>query len=332
MSTPFKKFFNQNESYCPVDTEAKFNKICHNFELREKADGTCIQIWKNPYTERWVLSTLGRISNPEFRELFLSMVPLSRLNEFLVPQYTYLFELCCQSNRVVTQYQTDRVYIIGALDIKSGCCLPQSDIDIVATNLPVFQLKRFSFQELGLKTLKQVQKFVETESKNTHIYGNSPEGFVVYHEGLPLCKMKNKEYHQKHGICTGQLGYVRNIIIDRFFEGTVDDVYGLCSRPMKDFIGELSEKTKAMLEEVREISRNVANVSPNPEQKEYVETVTRIVPQNYRAFFLRNRDPVLESSSRDIGPIFLENLKKMYYTFNPLWKDSKIPELMGLKS
>ncbi len=56
-----------------------------------------------------------------------------------------------------------------------------------------------------------------------------PEGFVIYYRGAPLCKIKNKRYLEKHGLCTGDLLYQRNIVIGQFFERTLDDIYDVFS-------------------------------------------------------------------------------------------------------
>jgi len=110
----------------------------------------------------------------------------------------------------------------------------------------------------------------------------------------------------------------------------MDDVYGLCSDPIKAYIAELSEKTKAMLEKVRDLSHQVFEANPSG-QREFVEAVNRVIPTLYRPFFLKNRDLVLDRTC-DISPLFLEYLKKSYHVFNSHWKDSQVPELKSLKS
>jgi hypothetical protein len=42
---PFEKFFNQQESECPVASAKVFDANCSTFGMAEKADGTCIQFW-----------------------------------------------------------------------------------------------------------------------------------------------------------------------------------------------------------------------------------------------------------------------------------------------
>lgn len=50
MGRPFDKFFNQQESECPVSNPRVFDAHCREFAFAEKADGTCIQFWWCPPT------------------------------------------------------------------------------------------------------------------------------------------------------------------------------------------------------------------------------------------------------------------------------------------
>ena len=45
VSRPLDKFYNQEESECPIDQNKKFQKICTELIFSEKADGSCIQLW-----------------------------------------------------------------------------------------------------------------------------------------------------------------------------------------------------------------------------------------------------------------------------------------------
>jgi len=48
---PFEKFFNQQESECPISNPKVFADRCSSFAFSEKADGTCIQLWwASPHT------------------------------------------------------------------------------------------------------------------------------------------------------------------------------------------------------------------------------------------------------------------------------------------
>ncbi len=56
---PFEKFFNQQESECPVASAKVFDANCSSFGMAEKADGTCIQFWwSSPATLDAVYETM----------------------------------------------------------------------------------------------------------------------------------------------------------------------------------------------------------------------------------------------------------------------------------
>lgn len=76
---------------------------------------------------------------------------------------------------------------------------------------------------------------------------------MVYYQNAPLCKLKNQSYVQKHGIVTGDLLYVRNIVIDRYFAGTLDDVEDvlLLKPPIIEFLKELKGKVLKIEEEIQ---------------------------------------------------------------------------------
>jgi len=61
---------------------------------------------------------------------------------------TYLFELCCEANRVVTRYKRDTLFLIGARDKASGTILPKEHLDELAAKVssssPILILLIFS--------------------------------------------------------------------------------------------------------------------------------------------------------------------------------------------
>ena len=45
VSRPLDKFYNQEESECPISNNQRFKEICNQLIFSEKADGSCIQFW-----------------------------------------------------------------------------------------------------------------------------------------------------------------------------------------------------------------------------------------------------------------------------------------------
>jgi hypothetical protein len=131
----------------------------------------------------------------------------------------------------------------------------------------------------------------------------TPEGFVVYWNGVPVAKMKNRFYSDKHLLitgtyahslasghiatfqnravvltalcvvlccvalrcvalrfgCAGNLLSNRNIAIERYFDGTIDDVLDVLPPPIHAFLDELKEKTKELIHEISRLVQQFAN-------------------------------------------------------------------------
>lgn len=129
----------------------------------------------------------------------------------------------------------------------------------------------------------------------------------MYWKDYPLCKIKNLSYVQKHGILTGNLLSVRNIVIERFFADTLDDVAdALVQPPIIAFLKELKEKVSKKLQEVEQERTKlllvidptryilglvfnfhpVPTISP-PNRKEYVKLVNQHITSVWRGLFLQ---------------------------------------------
>lgn len=121
VSLPFFKFFNQIEHECPVSRKEAFQLFSPRMSFIEKADGTGIQLWHDE--GKWRASTLGKITNDEFDDLFWGLFEKDDLN-VLDHQVTYLFELCTEKNRIVTKYTKDKLFLLGGRRIDPAGLTP----------------------------------------------------------------------------------------------------------------------------------------------------------------------------------------------------------------
>lgn len=135
VSFPWSKFFNLGEGLSPLTDNVLFEKHVDEFLLRSKEDGTGIQIWFDNKKNEWRASTLGTItplpidgfSNVTFADLFWKTFgeeARAKLYEHGNKDYTYLFELCCYQNRIVSKYPDNRIYLLGIRHKISGVYLP----------------------------------------------------------------------------------------------------------------------------------------------------------------------------------------------------------------
>lgn len=333
ISRPFEKFFNQHESKCPLHDEKVFNENIPNLEIREKLDGTCIQVYY--YNNDWQISTLGTIhtanvndNNITFKELFLKQVDIEKLFSTLEIGCTYIFELCSVLNRVVTRYPTDRVYLLGVINNETGevysfeSCTYLSILNNSDILCPSIQ----KLSNLNLKTLDDVNEWIEKESSNTDLYGEYPEGFVLYKDNKPICKMKNLKYITLHYSLSDPACTVKSVI-HSFFKSKLDDLYDALPDIHKEFADKLGDKVREISKSINEIVSTI-RYEKFKTPKDYALFINSLEKDmnQYRSFFFSNRE-IIENDNKYGNEIFLEWLtdknkmgKYNYEHFMDYWK------------
>lgn len=126
---PFKRFLNYGEG----DTkEFDFSDVT----IFEKADGSLVKVYWNPYKNRWEVATRGSAygevnhvfgtkTDWTFREAILDAMKMTE-DEFqlamagLDRSVTFLFEYVSPYNRIVTPYDQPMVVMLGVVDNESG--------------------------------------------------------------------------------------------------------------------------------------------------------------------------------------------------------------------
>lgn len=328
MSRPFDKFFNQHEGHCPIFKPEAFEEVLPASALTEKADGTCIQLWHSG--EQWRISTLGTITtqnvydnNLTFEELFLKTAGRIFYRE-LDTNITYIFELCSDENRIVTQYKEDHVVLLGARDRSGGQYLQDVELDheIYYGAFREANIRRPCLiypWDLGLRSLSDVKEFVEKESK-TEKYGKYPEGFVLYcwNSFRPLAKLKNLQYKSLHSFGGGDIAHSKNQIIATVFAGTIDDVYDALSERLKDFADDIKQKAAAMTKNAMENAEKIKELD-FPTRKAYAAFVQDNIEKKAHSFFFKNANVFMKKEIDDIETKFEFWLKENYKKFE--WKN-----------
>ncbi len=138
----FDRFFNYKED--PRSDEFNISKAI----IYEKVDGSLINVSHDG--KDWCISTRsmafaeGETSHgPTYKELVLrtrpylfeSMVKVFNIN--FIHNHTFIFELCTAENRVVKQYQGDKLFLLGIRDKNSGFFLHDWDVDNIAKKITV---------------------------------------------------------------------------------------------------------------------------------------------------------------------------------------------------
>lgn len=327
MSHPFNKFFNQHEGHCPIFKEEDFNKRTYELYFAEKCDGTAIQLWNDPYLNKWRVSTLGTIttmvihdSGTTFDDLFWRIAPPS-LKDFLAPGNTYLFELCSKLNRVVTRYPKDCIYILG-VRINDSELL--ADIQIRQHFTPLLSdtfmmTAKFPLEVADVFTLKQAQDWVEKQAGNRQ-FGEYAEGFVIYDAVGPVCKMKNSVYLALHHSLS-DAACTRNAVIASFFKGSMDDLYAALPEEFQRF----ADKLKDWLNDFRNyLDTQVAEPfhhSPFPTRKDYALYVQALPEREkmFRGFFFSNQEGVCDPK-KSLSDLFTSWISENYEKYEDYWK------------
>lgn len=332
---PFDKFFNVHEPYCPIVEEAVFNSNCPQLAFVEKCDGSMISLWFDDAKSTWRASTGGTISPGNagdyditfdklfFQTLGISAEVLNSINS-LDKSCTYVHELCCEENRIVTKYPENKIFLLGVRHNAHGTYLDitaQEEIvlDIMSAGGKVSFPHRINFAYIDIKTLSDAKAYVEKESTNHASYGEYPEGFIVYDGFKPLCKMKNMRYLQMHAFSGGDIGHTRNKVIEAFFIGTLDDYYMMLTVRMQQFAESLKDKVVNQYEKMSSVSEHFVGKTFET-QKDYALAVQKHVDRQFHAFFFAEKEHILKLGT-DLQDVFRKWICKNYSKFENYWKD-----------
>ena len=194
VSRSFDRFFNLGEQ---PDTQSHidWNKaLCH-----EKIDGSLIRIYN--WNSTWYIATRGTAFAESvvngfgitFKELVLRGINCEEWEFQLVcdtsldKDVTYICEIVSMENRVVKKYNQDALYFLSARNNKT--------FEYVENE------SRRNIIKLGVKFPKIMCFDTKESCENvvTHLK-DLDEGYVLYQDGIPVCKIKSPVYVAVHNI------------------------------------------------------------------------------------------------------------------------------------
>lgn len=151
LNFPFKRFFNHYEKECEIDMVS-----WDSTEIQEKVDGSLICVFWNG-TE-WEVTTRGSFysgtetgtENVSEKYVDFSLLFKENFKNFNILDnfICYVFELVTDKNRIVTMYDENRVYLIGARNIDTFTELSQKSLDEIAVRLSVYRPRRFKANDV----------------------------------------------------------------------------------------------------------------------------------------------------------------------------------------
>jgi hypothetical protein len=204
VSRAFDRFFNYGEQ---PETQAHID--WDKAVLYEKVDGSLIRIycWKGV----WYIATRGTAFaesevngfDISFKDLVFKALNLHDTlashtdevyaskedhfqygcNECLLPDTTYICEITSMENRVVKRYDD---YTLHYLAARSNTTFEYVDASRPMAELGATPIKQFSFNNWGHcnQTVNELK--------------NLDEGFCLYQDGIPVCKIKSPLYVKVH--------------------------------------------------------------------------------------------------------------------------------------
>lgn len=191
VSRSFDRFFNYGEQF------ATFNPA--TAVAYEKVDGSLIKIYK--YKDCWLCSTRGTAFAESgvngwdltFEDMVWKALGVNcatdfndKCNEWLNPSSTYICEITGVENRVVTRYQGYTLWLLAERDNQTG----------EYYEVPLVICENFGFELPSLYKFSSVEQCIET----TKHLPDLQEGYVMYENGVPVCKVKSPAYVAVHHI------------------------------------------------------------------------------------------------------------------------------------
>jgi T4 RnlA family RNA ligase len=319
---PFDKFHNLHEGHCPIFDKSIFEAEASKLSATIKADGSLINAYWDEDVNDWKVSTSGSITPGPvsdypitFDALFWQIFGVDKKDALssIGKEYTVIFELCSVMNRIVSRYKNDRVYLLAIRHNETGEYLDASKYEnILGVKMP----EQVSLTSVGVKTQEELVKWVEDTTQDDEDV-QYKEGYVIYREGIPVAKVKAKRYLSLHHIGGGDVGCTRNNIIECFFAGSIDDIYGFLVDSMKVFADGLRSKVVALNQQVNVSIHELKGLS-FATQKEYALWVLSHVDKQFSAFFFANKEKLMKG---ELEPdAFTHWLKLSYKRFEDYWK------------
>lgn len=252
---PFDRFFNFGEVIDHSEI-IDFNKA----ECHQKVDGSLIKIYWDGM--KWCIATRGTAFAEStvngwdltFKDLVLKALDCANDEEFqlrcmfnLTFQTTYLFEITAMENRVVTVYQGYTLWWLATRHHKGGYLSTPHSVERLGAKFP----ERFTFGSIEecLNTAKSLPDL--------------QEGYVVYQDGQPVCKIKSPAYVAIHHIRSEGLNPKR--IIDILLTGELDE-YLTYFPEDKNHFKPYQEAIDKILRDVNEVWYSVKHIT---DQKEF---------------------------------------------------------------
>jgi len=269
VSRTFDRFFNYNEDpNDPFDSE-----LIKRAE--EKVDGSLMSVyWHNA---QWNIASRGNAyaegKTPfglSFHDIFMEIIdmPLDNFMENMFRDHSFTFELCSVYNKVVKLYEEPVLYLLNAVELRSGKEMDSWSLDCCA-------------ETLGVKRPKVYDITIDTVFKSFKNFPATEEGYVLMDENGNRVKIKNPAYVDLHHL-KGNGEITPKRITGVVFRGETDEVLSYFPE-YREFFEPYQQAYDLMVYEIGQIWSVVKDID---DQKEFALQI-QYVPYKSILFSMR---------------------------------------------
>lgn len=288
----FTRFFNWEECKSATGLFKWENCICQN-----KEDGSLANL--HYYKGAWHFTTRGSFGDGKVNDSIFTWKELfdtARVNigfdyQELMPEYTYVFEMCSRYNKVVRDYPTPVLYLLSIFEGEKELDWPTAKF--VGQSLNPVGERQFA-------NIDEVNRFLTTNSENDPTF----EGIVLRDRNNLRFKVKSIKYVELHKLNNnGNLASPKNLI-GFIMDNEIDEVISYFE-DIEPTVREMEAKiNKAYvhLESVWLKSKNIEN------QREFAEYVLRETPFSGILFTARKTGESVNKIWRESKETILKKL------------------------
>lgn len=264
VARPFGKFFNYSENQTPE------HLMTGPFRVADKLDGSLGLLFKNPNGE-YEITTAGGFQSDQAAHA--TEIYQKRYAGTWNPddKYTYHFEIIYPQNRIVVNYgEEDDIYLLGAVNKKTGKSVPLNHIT-----------------EWKGKRAQEYDNFNSiADVVNAPDPGISREGYIVHFTNTDTrVKFKFGEYLQVHKLATG-LNARRIHEVLKSGSGQLEDFKMNAPEEFRDYIEAEEKKLVTQFNQKRDgisgaYKSLIAGLPKNIDQKGFALAAQKTVPKEY---------------------------------------------------
>jgi len=299
ISKSFNRFFNFTENRA---NDNKFDWT--NCIAQEKVDGSLINFYH--WEGRWRVQTRGSFGNIPFYdngptpEQLVFEVLDNRINRF-DKRLSYALELCSLHNKVVREYKTPQVFLLGVFD-------KEVERPFDGLYMPCWSVQNHSFytgvptpEVFPFHSIKEVEEYIRKRSHGDKTF----EGIVLRDKNNVRIKVKNPDYLALHRIKSESSNlYMPKNLIGFVLDGETSELL-IYFPEVKDTVDKMS---KILEVEYNLLEATWQKIRGLESRKDFALSVPKDLKTKSLLFIMRDRGGSLSELWKESGELLLRAL------------------------